>query len=74
MVWFGKTDTEYRINGVCYLVSTRFAPIDIHDLKDNTISDKVKRHFDSGIADLTAFAEQDMLNTYGCLAAGKEEI
>ena len=61
MVWFGKRETEYEINGVRYLVSSRFIPIDINNLKDDTLSDKIEHHINSGFADLTAFAGQDML-------------
>lgn len=73
MVWFGKRETEYEINGVRYLVSSRFIPIDVCALKDDTFSDRIKHHINSGFADLTALSEQDMLmddNAY--LAAEKE--
>ena len=73
MVWFGKRETEYRINGVRYLVSSRYIPVEIYDLKDNTLSEKMKCHINSGVADLTALTETDMLNANSCLAAGKEE-
>ena len=73
MVWFGKRETEYEINGVRYLVSSRFMPIDVHNLKDDTISDRIEHHINSGFADLTSFAAQDMLmDEKAYLAAGKE--
>ena len=73
MVWFGKRETEYELNGVRYLVSSRFMPIEVYALKDDTLSDRIKHHINSGFADLTALAGQDMLmDEKAYLAAGKE--
>ena len=74
MVWFGNQKSEYDINGVRYLVSSRFIPIDIHNLKTDTLSDRIRHHLDSGFADLTSCSGKGILigeNTY--LAAGKED-
>ena len=66
-------DSEYTINGVKYVVRSRFVPLNIHAPADNTLSDRLRHHLKSGFADLTLCSGEDILmedDTY--LAAGEE--
>ena len=66
-------DSEYTINGVKYVVLSRFVPLNIHAPADNTLSDRLKHHLESGFADLTLCSGEDILmedDTY--LAAGED--
>ena len=66
-------DSEYTINGVKYKVLSRFVPLRIEAPANNTLSDRLKHHLESGFADLTLCSGEDILmedDTY--LAAGEE--
>ena len=67
-----SSEQEYRINGVTYAVSSKFAKPDFKT--DKTISDRLKRFVGSDFADLTADNDSDnLIDGYVCSAAGKEE-
>lgn len=66
-------DSEYVINGVCYKVSSKFAPVNICKI-ENTISDKVEKYVGSDFAHLTNEDDENTINAeYLCLTAGKED-
>ena len=73
LTWIREGDSEYTINGVKYVVLSRFVPLSIHAPADNSLSDRLKHHLESGFADLTLCSGEDILmedDTY--LAAGEE--
>lgn len=65
-------DSEYVINGVCYKVSSRFAPVNICRI-ENTISDKVEKYVGSDFAHLTLVPDEDKIEAEYVTTAGKEE-
>ena len=65
-------DSEYVINGVCYKVSSRFAPVNICRI-ENTISDKVEKYVGSDFAHLTLMPIEDKIEQEYVTTAGKEE-
>ena len=65
-------DSEYVINGVCYKVSLRFAPVNICRI-ENTISDKVEKYVGSDFAHLTLMPIEDKIEQEYVTTAGKEE-
>ena len=66
-------DSEYVINGVCYKVSSRFAPVNICKI-ENTISDKAQKYVGSDFAHLTNEDDENTIKAeYLCLTAGKED-
>ena len=67
-----SSEQEYRINGVTFVVSSRFAKPNFRE--DQTISDRLKNFVGSDFADLTADNDYDnLIDGYVCSAAGKEE-
>ena len=44
IVGFGQTVNEYKINGVRYIVESRFEPIDFRHLSQNTRIDQRLEH------------------------------
>lgn len=64
-------DNEYVINGVCYKVSSHFAPVNICRI-ENTISDKVEKYVGSDFAHLTLVPEEDRIEAEYVATAGKE--
>ena len=73
LTWIREGDSEYTINGVKYKVLSRFVPLRIDAPANNTLSDRLKHHLESGFADLTLCSGKDILkkdDTY--LAAGEE--
>lgn len=65
-------DSEYVINGVCYKVSSRFAPVNICKI-ENTISDKLEKYVGSDFAHLTLMPIEDKIEQEYVTTAGKEE-
>ena len=67
-----NSEQEYKINGVTYVVSSRFAKPNFRE--DRTISERLKNFVGSDFADLTADKNSDnLIDGYVCSAAGKEE-
>ncbi len=74
IVGIGMEDHEYCINGVRYVVSSRYAPTERILDGEPTLSDKLKSYLGGDFADLTIQAEDDTVNDeYACSAAGKED-
>ncbi len=66
-------ESEYEINGVKYVVSSRFANANICKL-ENTMTDKLKKYVGSDFADLNDFEnDANINNEYVITTAGKEE-
>lgn len=66
-------DSEYVIDGVCYKVSSKFAPVNICKI-ENTINDKAQKYVGSDFAHLTNADDRNTMNAeYICLTAGKED-
>ncbi len=72
----GKFPSEalYEINGVKYIVSSKFSTLESILKIENTIKDKVKKYVGSDFADLNMendndILENDVMNT----TAGKED-
>ncbi len=66
-------DEEYVINGVRYLVSSKFPPSKITKI-ENTINDRLKNHIGSDFAHLTTVKDENTIQAeYVCSTAGKED-
>ena len=66
-------EEEYVIDGVCYKVYSKFAPVNICKI-ENTISDKAKKYVGSDFAHLTNADNKNTMNAeYVWLTAGKED-
>ena len=66
---------EYVINGVRYVVSSKYQKPDFKDLKQNTVlNDCVENYLTSDFADLTIEnSSSKMMAEYVCSAVGKED-
>ncbi len=74
IVGVGMEDRSYTINGVKYVVSSRFAPTRIKEKCEPTLSDRLHSYIGSGFAKLTIMGQTDMINNeYACSAAGEED-
>ena len=75
IVGFGQTVNEYKINGVRYIVESRFEPIDFRHLSQNTRIDQRLEHYITGdFADFPIAPEPAKMDSgYVCSAAGKED-
>lgn len=70
IVGIGMADREYRVNGVKYIVSSRFAS----DTESETLSDRLQTHIKSPFAELTLPAEEAIFeHEYACSTAGEED-
>ncbi len=71
---FGKfyEETEYEINGVRYIVSSKFKPINICKI-DNTINDKLKKYLGGDFAPLTKLSQETTIQAEYVMTAGEEE-
>ena len=70
----GAPARSYMVNGVTYLVGSRYAPIDFKTKKqkDKTVFDRVCHYLNNDFADLTnAGANCKMESEYVCPAAMK---
>lgn len=70
IVGIGMADREYSVNGVKYIVSSRFAS----DTESETLSDRLQSHIKSPFAELTFAAEEAIFeHEYACSTAGEED-
>ena len=75
IVPLGSQPDEYVINGVRYVVSSKYQKPDFKDLKQNTVlNDCVGNYLTSDFADLTIEnSSSKMMAEYVCSAVGKED-
>ncbi len=75
IVGFGAAPQEYVINGVRYLVESRFQKPNYKESKENTmLNNCIGSYLTSDFADLPSVDADNIINTeYDCTAAGKEE-
>jgi len=74
IVGVGMEDRSYTINGVKYVVSSRFAPTSIKEKREPTLSDRLHSHIGSGFAKLNIPRQTDIIDDeYACSAAGEED-
>ena len=74
VVGLGGKEHEYMLNGVRYIVSSRFESPSFRTHTDQTFSDRVGSFVGSDFADLKPEISDDKLATeYVCSAAGKED-
>ena len=74
IVGVGCEEHSYTINGVTYVVSSRFAPTKIEKKRELTLSDKIQSFIGSGFAKLTILVQTDTISDeYACSAAGEED-
>ena len=75
IVPLGSQPDGYVINGVRYVVSSKYQKPDFNDLKQNTVlNDCVENYLTSDFADLPSVDTDNIINTeYDCTAAGQEE-
>jgi len=70
IVGVGMEDRSYTVNGVNYVVSSRF----VKEKREPTLSDRLHSYIRSGFAKLTIPGQTDMIdNEYACSAAGEED-
>lgn len=75
IVGFGFNTNEYTVNGVKYIVESKFLPTNFKDMKSNpTIENRVGKYLKSDFAELPSIKESDKINAEDvCSAAGKED-
>ena len=75
IVGFGSTPREYVINGVRYVVESRFQKPDYKKPRENTLlNNRIGNYLTSDFADLPSVDTDNIIDTeYDCTAAGKEE-
>jgi hypothetical protein len=75
IVPLGNQPDVYVINGVRYVVSSKYQKPDFKDLKQNTVlNDCVEKYLTSDFADLTIEnSSSKMMAEYVCSAVGKED-
>lgn len=75
IVGFGSTPREYVINGVRYVVESRFQKPDYKKPRENTLlKTRIGNYLTSDFADLPSVDTDNIIDTeYDCTAAGKEE-
>lgn len=75
IVGFGSTPREYVINGVRYVVESRFQKPDYKKPKKNILlNNRIGSYLTSDFADLPYVGTSNIISTeYDCTAAGKEE-
>ncbi len=74
IVGVGMEDRSYTVNGVKYVVSSRFAPTRIKEKREPTLSDRLHSYIGSGFAKLTIMGQTDIIaDEYACSAAGEED-
>lgn len=68
-----QQDQEYVVNGVRYIVASRFLPFHPKKAQPIFLRDRLEHHLTVFAAELTAGNEQNMLNAECvCTAVGKE--
>lgn len=75
IVGFGAAPQEYVINGVRYLVESRFQKPNYKEPKENTmLNNRIGNYLTSDFADLPSASTGNIISTeYDCTAAGKED-
>lgn len=75
IVGFGGSPKKYTVNGVKYVVVSRFQKPDYKKLSKNTLlNDRIGNYITSDFADLPSVNTNNIINAeYDCTAAGKEE-
>ena len=74
IVGVGMEDRSYIVNGVKYVVSSRFTPTRIKEKCEPTLSDRLHSFIGSGFAKLTIPVQADTISDeYACSAAGEED-
>ena len=74
IVGVGMEDRSYIINGVKYVVSSRFAPTSLNEIRKPTLAEKLHSFIGSGFAKLTIPGQTDIIaDEYACSAAGEED-
>ena len=74
IVGVGMEDRSYIVNGVKYVVSSRFTPTRIKEKCEPTLSDRLQSFIGSGFAKLTIPGQTDRMgDEYACSAAGEED-
>lgn len=74
IVGVGMEDRIYIINGVTYVVSSRFAPTSTKETRKPTLAEKLHSFIGSGFAKLTIPRQTDIIDDeYACSAAGEED-
>ena len=74
IVGFGPDTNEYVINGVRYIVESRYEPTNFKRMESNRrIDHRLEKYIKSPLTDLPLSSEDDTLKAgYVCSAAGKE--
>lgn len=74
IVGVGMDDRSYTINGVTYVVSSRFASTGTKETHKPTLAEKLRFYIGSGFAKLTIPGQADTISDeYACSAAGEED-
>ena len=75
IVGFGGSPKEYTVNGVKYVVESRFQKPDYKNPRENTLlNNRIGNYLTSDFADLPSVDADNIIDTeYDCTAAGKEE-
>ena len=75
IVSFGSEEREYTINGVRYIVESRYEPINFRNIGQTTkLGSCLKSYITGDFADLPSLSADGKIDAeYVCTAAGKEE-
>ena len=75
IVGFGADDHVYTVNGVRYVVQSRYNPVNFKNPEQNTrINSRIEKYLTSDFAELPIMkSDGNIDNEYVYLAAGKEE-
>lgn len=75
IVGFGAAPQEYVINGVRYVVESRFQKPDYKKPNKNILlNNRIENYITSDFADLPSVGTSNIISTeYDCTAAGKED-
>ena len=72
IVGVGTDDHEYTVNGVRYIVSSRFKPFNSKCIKD-TFTETIEKYIKSDFAEWTNNQNGGIMNTECVSTAGKED-
>ena len=73
IVGFGSAPREYVINGVRYVVESRFQNLESKNNKNTLLKDRIENYLTSDFADLPSDDKNSIMNTeYDCTTAEKE--
>lgn len=74
IIGLGADDQEYSVNGVRYIVSSRFQK-PFEKPKNPMMSERINNYLSGDFADLTVNSDYDtMAEEYVCSTAGKEDL